>query len=127
MLKYLLGVPFLVGVPTCAVGYKRRQAALNDPVLQRALLHMRNDQRIIDFCGEEVHPGWIIQKKTSANDNWVKYDLNVKGLSGKLKTTVIGDYLTHEELQILEKEREEYYKKRVAMVKETPAEDIKDK
>ena len=110
MWKYALGVPFLIGVPTAVVGYKRRQDALNDPVLQRAMQHIRNDQRIIDFCGEEVRPGWIIQKKVSPNnENWVKYDLNVKGLSGKLKTTIIGDYLQHSELNILEKEREEYY------------------
>jgi hypothetical protein len=43
------------------------------------------------------------------NENWVKYDMNVKGLSGKLKTTVIGDYLQQSELEILEKERSEYY------------------
>jgi len=66
---------------------------------------VRNDQRIIDFCGDDVKPGWLIQRKTSSNDNWVKYDLNVKGLSGKLKTTIIGDYLTHAELLILEQER----------------------
>ena len=72
--------------------------------------HIRNDQRIIDFCGEEVRPGWIIQRKVAPNnENWVKYDMNVKGLSGKLKTTVIGDYLQHAELEILEKERQEYY------------------
>jgi hypothetical protein len=34
--------------------------------------------------------------------------MNVKGLSGKLKTTVIGDYLTHKELLILEDERKLY-------------------
>jgi len=62
----------------------------------------------LDFCGEDVRPGWIIQRKTSQNENWVKYDLNVKGLSGKLKTTVIGDYLNHGELLILEKERQDY-------------------
>jgi hypothetical protein len=66
----------------------------------------------LDFCGEEVKPGWIITKKQQPNENWVKYDLNVKGLSGKLKTSVIGDYLKHEELVILEKEREEYQKSR---------------
>lgn len=110
MWKYVLGVPFLVGVPTAAVGYKRRQEALNDPVLQRAMQHIRNDQRIIDFCGEEVRPGWIITKKVAPNnENWVKYDMNVKGLSGKLNTTVIGDYLQQSELEILEKERSEYY------------------
>jgi hypothetical protein len=41
-------------------------------------------------------------------ENWVKFDLNVKGLSGKLKTTVIGDYLTHGELSILEEDRVDY-------------------
>lgn len=66
----------------------------------------------MDFCGEEVKPGWIITKKTSPNDNWVKYDFTLKGMSGKLKTTVIGDYLSHAELMILEKEREEYLKQR---------------
>ena len=112
MLKYLFGVPWLIAVPTAVIAYRRRQDHLNDPVLNRALMHIRNDQRIIDFCGEEVKPGWIIQKKTSPNENWVKYDLNVKGLSGKLKTTVIGDYLNHSELLILEREREEYYKEK---------------
>jgi hypothetical protein len=43
MLKYILGVPVLIGAPTGLVGYKRRQDNLNDPVLQRALMHIRND------------------------------------------------------------------------------------
>jgi hypothetical protein len=60
MLKYVFGVPFLIAVPTVAVGYKRRQDYLKDPVLQRAMQHIKNDQRIIDICGEEVRPGWII-------------------------------------------------------------------
>lgn len=112
MLKYAAAIPLLIGVPTGIVGYKRRQEALNDPVFQRAMQHIRNDQRIIDFCGDDVKPGWLIQKKQSQTENWVKYDLNVKGLSGKLKTTVIGDYLTHAELLILEKERQEYFKQK---------------
>ncbi len=33
----------------------------------------------------------------------------MKGYSGKLKTTVIGDYLKHQELNILESERQQYY------------------
>ena len=78
--------------------------------------HIRNDQRIIDFCGEEVRPGWIITKKVAPNnENWVKYDMNVKGLSGKLKTTVIGDYLQQGELEILEKERDEYYRNKAIL------------
>ena len=43
--------------------------------------------------------------------------MNVKGLSGKLKTTVIGDYLQHAELMILEKERDDYYKQKEALAK----------
>ena len=34
--------------------------------------------------------------------------MTVKGYSGKLRTTVIGDYLKHGELQILEQERAQY-------------------
>jgi Cytochrome oxidase complex assembly protein 1 len=121
MLKYALGIPVLIAVPTAIIGYKRRQDNLNDPVLNRALMHIRNDQRIIDFCGEEVKPGWIITKKTSgAENNWVKYDFTVKGMSGKLKTTVIGDYLNHAELLILEREREEYSRQK-EVLKETAA------
>jgi hypothetical protein len=43
MLKYILGVPVLIAVPTTFIGYQRRQEALSDPVLKRALLHIRND------------------------------------------------------------------------------------
>lgn len=96
MWKYASVIPFLIGIPTFYGGYLQRQENLNDPVLKRALIKIKNDQRIIDFCGEEVGAGWIITKKTSStadNSNWVKYDLTVKGLSGKLKTSVIGDYL----------------------------------
>lgn len=114
MLKYILGVPVLIAVPTGFVGYQKRKTHMEDPVFKRALQHIRNDQRIIDFCGEEVRPGWIISKKVGggADENWVKFDFNVKGLSGKLKTTVIGDYLNHAELLILEQERQEYFKQK---------------
>lgn len=60
MLKYAAAIPFLIGVPTAVVGYKRRQDAINDPVFQRAMQQVRNDQRIIDFCGDDVKPGWLI-------------------------------------------------------------------
>ena len=41
--------------------------------------------------------------------------MNVKGLSGKLKTTVIGDFLQQAELEILEKERQEYYQQKAIL------------
>ena len=64
---------------------------------------------MLDFCGDEIKPAWLITKKQINNENWVKFDFNVSGLSGKLKTRVIGDYLKHEELEILEGEREHYF------------------
>ncbi len=117
MFKFIGAVPVLVGVPTAIVGYKRRQDALNDPVLNRALLHLRNDQRIIDFCGEDITPGWIITKKQNANENWIMYDLNIKGYSGKLKTTVIGDFLEHRELKTLEQERQKWVEEKLKLQK----------
>jgi len=71
---------------------------------------LQSDQRVLDFCGEQVKPGWIITKKTQPNETWIKYELTVKGQSGKLKTTVIGDYLTHKELCTLEEYRKEFQK-----------------
>ena len=68
---------------------------------------------MLDFCGEDIQPSWVITKtKGKENENWVKFDLNVSGYSGKLKTTVIGDYLKHAELQFLEEERAAYYEER---------------
>lgn len=107
-LKLSYGLPFVVTVPTGYYAYAKRKEYLNDPIMRRALLNLKNDRRIVDFCGEDVKPGYIIKKKQMPNENWVKYDLNVKGLSGKLRTTVIGDYLTHGELSILEEERKDY-------------------
>lgn len=73
---------------------------------------LRKDRRVVDFCGEDIKPGWLIKQKQQKQDNWVKYELTVKGYSGKLKTTVIGDYLKHSELEILEQERVEYFKEK---------------
>lgn len=64
-------------------------------MLKRALSALNSDKRVIDFCGAEVQPGWIISKKANPGDNWVKFDLAIKGSAGKLKTTIIGDYLEH--------------------------------
>ena len=85
--------------------YQRRKEYLRDPVLQRGLLHLRKDQRVADFCGDNIKPGWMVSKEKKPGENWVKYSLNVQGTSGKLKTVLIGDYLTHLDLNELEMER----------------------
>lgn len=75
--------------------YRKRAEYLADPVLNRALLHLAKDQRVADFCGDEIKPGILISRDKRPGENWVKYELSVKGASGKLKAKVIGDYLTH--------------------------------
>jgi hypothetical protein len=87
---------------------RKRNEYLQDPVLARALLHLAKDQRVADFCGEDIMPGWMITRAKIPGENWVKYELTVKGASGKLKTKVIGDYLNHIDLNELEGERKVY-------------------
>lgn len=62
-----------------------------------------------DFCGDNIKPGFMVSKERRAGENWVKYRLNVSGQSGKLKTTVIGDFMVHDDLLDLEKERQDYF------------------
>jgi len=80
--------------------------------MRRTMLFLKKDQRILDFCGDEVGPGWWISENKDSTDNYVKYDFKIKGGSGELGATVISDYLTHRELLILEQERQEYFKQR---------------
>ena len=75
--------------------YYKRSQYLGDPILQRAILHLKKDQRVIDFCGENIQPGILVTRETKAGENWIKYELTMSGSSGKLKTTLIGDYLQH--------------------------------
>ena len=53
----------------------------------------------------------MITREKSPGENWVKYDLQVKGASGKLKIKLIGDYLTHEDLSVFDNERSDYLQK----------------
>ena len=51
-----------------------------------------------------------MSRETSPGENWVKYEMTMKGGSGKLKTTLIGDYLLHQDLLELDEERVTYEK-----------------
>jgi hypothetical protein len=53
----------------------------------------------------------MITREKSPGENWVKYDLQVKGAAGKLKIKIIGDYLTHEDLSVFDQERDTYLQK----------------
>lgn len=50
----------------------------------------------------------MITRAKLPGENWVKFELTVKGASGKLKTKVIGDYLNQIDLNELEGERKLY-------------------
>lgn len=75
------------------------------------MLHLKNDQRVADFCGADIQPGWLISRDRRAGENWVKYEFKIKGGSGKLKAICVGDYLTHLDLNEFEAEKIEYFKK----------------
>ena len=57
---------------------------------------------------ENIEPGWIITRNKRPGENWVKYEMTIKGASGKLQAKVIGDYLTHQDLTVLELERQKH-------------------
>ena len=77
--------------------------------MSRAMLHLAKDQRVVDFCGENLKTGYWISVNEDPTDNYVKFDFTFKGSSGELGASVIGDYLTHRELNILETERQDYF------------------
>jgi hypothetical protein len=104
--------PLLVVTPVGYWAYNKRQTAINHPVMQRAFMHIKKDQRVLDFCGESIKPGYWITVNEDPTDNYVKFGFTIKGSSGNLGTSVIGDYLTHRELNILEEERKHYFEQK---------------
>jgi len=90
-----VAIPSALIVGGGAYAYTKRCEYLADPVLQRAFLHLKKDQRVLDFCGDNIQPGFLVTRQQSPGENWVKYELTLSGGSGKLKTTLIGDYLLH--------------------------------
>ena len=58
-----LSLPLVIALPTGYYLYAQRRDYLSDPVMKRAMLHLKNDKRVLDFCGEDLKPGWIISKK----------------------------------------------------------------
>lgn len=83
--------------------------------MQRAMLHLQHDQRILDFCGETIKPGYWISVNEDKVDKYVKFDFKIKGSSGNLGAIVIGDSMSHRDLNILEAERQDYFKQKGEM------------
>lgn len=107
--------PLTVLGPGAYWAYNKRQTNLKHPVMERALLHLKKNSNIIDYCGEDLKVGYWISVNQDATDNYIKFNFTIKGTSGDLNTSVIADYLTHRELSILEEERKDYFKQRKAL------------
>ena len=69
---------------------------------------MQKDKRVIDFCGDNLYPGYWISVNEDPVENYIKFGFTIKGSSGQLGGSIIADYLTHRELSILENERKDY-------------------
>ena len=110
ILKY--SSPVLMVTPIGYWLYNKRRTALQHPVMHRALLHLQMDNRIVDFCGENIKPGYWISVNEDPTDNYIKFDFKLKGSSGDLGASIIADYLTHRELTILEEERQDFFKQK---------------
>ena len=76
------------------------------------MLHINKDQRILDFCGENIKPGYWVTINEDANQNHIKFEFTLKGSSGNLGTSIIGDYLTHNELTLCELERQDFFQQK---------------
>jgi len=73
---------------------------------------LKSDKRVVDFCGDDLKPGWFITEKKEVGDgNSIKYRMSVKGNSGKLNTVIIGDCIEHSSLQYFNDEVETHQKK----------------
>jgi len=104
MNSYFLKIasPFLVVTPVASWAYYKRKNTISHPVMQRSLLFLQKDQRIIDYCGDNLRPGYWISVNKDPTENYIKFGFTLKGDSGSLGTSVIADYLTHRELKILD-------------------------
>jgi hypothetical protein len=60
--KYVTYIPLCISLPTLTWTYKRRNENMSHPVMERAIASLKNDKRVIDFCGDDIKPGWIITK-----------------------------------------------------------------
>jgi hypothetical protein len=98
-----------IATPVGFWAYNKRQSALHHPIMARTLMHLAKDQRVVDFCGENLQPGWWIEVNEDPTQNYIKFSFDVSGSSGTLGSSVIADYLTHRELSILESERQDYF------------------
>ena len=104
--------PLVLIGPAGYWAYNKRQTNIVHPVMERALLHLKQNQNIVDYCGEDLRVGYWISVNQDATDNYIKFNFTIKGSSGDLNTSVIADYLTHRELKILEDERKDYFSQR---------------
>ena len=88
------------------------------------MLHLRKDQRVTDFCGDNIAPGYFITRDKRPGENWVKFEFKIKGGSGTLQAKVIGDNITHLDLTELAQEKKEFNAK-MATIKDPESPEAK--
>lgn len=122
---------FVISIPVTLAGtgayfYFDRVQKLDHPVAKRALKVLQADKRVVDFCGDNIKPGWFIKRKIDAKEGTVVYNFNVTGGSGKLKTTITADHALHGSLKIFNEELEEHNKKKLENVAGYDVKDFED-
>ena len=72
---------------------------------------LMDDKRVVDFCGDDLYTGATIKKTVDKEEGTIKFRFKVKGGSGALMTTVIGDFVEHSNLKIFNDELLEHESK----------------
>jgi len=55
----------------------------------------------MDYCGENVNPGWMIKEKEDKTEGNIKFTFKIKGSSGSLQSILIGDSERHHALSAI--------------------------
>ena len=62
ILKYFAySTPLVIGA-TSYLFFENRKSKLDNPITERALKVLQSDKRVVDFCGDNIQPGWVIKK-----------------------------------------------------------------
>ncbi|CAI2372594.1 unnamed protein product [Moneuplotes crassus] len=106
--------------------YNDRKKKLDSPIAQRALKVLLSDKRVVDFCGENIKPGYFITTKENKKEGSKTYTFKISGGSGKLKTVITADSAFHGSLKIFNEELEEHHQKKETKEKDYDVEDFED-
>ena len=73
---------------------------------------LQADQRIVDFCGENIKPGLVITTKTNSKDSSILFSFKITGTGGSLKAKLLADTAKHAALLSLNEELDEHERRK---------------